>query len=186
MKVFEKTKNEVEVKLSQMSPFLQMEYLESCLKSHMDFDVQRLCHQKLAELYDSRNMFSEAARNMDAVAELAGTFKDKMQAYIKETELWIKSGYYDRAEDAFKKALASGNSREKEEMKKAIKELYKRQALVYEKANRNSNALKIYELLIRTADESEILKLKEKILELYKRLGKIREYTQLKAQLDKI
>jgi len=183
MKVFEKTRQEVEAKLREMSPFLQMEYLESCLKNHMDFDVQRLCHLKLAELYDSRNMFSEAAKNMSAVAELAGTFKDKMQAYMKETELWIKSSYYDRAEDAFKKALASGNAREKEEMKKAIKEFYKKQALAYEKANRNANAMKIYELMLRTADETDKPELKNKLLEFYKKLGKIREYTVLSGQL---
>jgi len=186
MKVFEKTKQEVEVKLNSMSDFLKMEYLESCLKVHMDFDVKRLCHQKLAELYDARNMFSEAARNMSAVAELAGTFKDKMQAYMKETELWIKSAQYDRADDAFKKAMASGSAKDKEEMKKAIKDLYTRQAIAYEKANRNSNALKIYELLIRTADASEVLELKKKLLDMYHRLGKIREYTVLKAQMDKM
>jgi lipopolysaccharide biosynthesis regulator YciM len=186
MKVFEKTRQEVEVKLGQMSDFLKMEYLESCLKNHMDFDVQRLCHQKLSELYDSRNMFSESAKNMSAVAELAATFKDKMAAYMKETELWIKAGLYDRAEEAFKKALASGSAREKEEMKKAIHDLYKKQALAYEKASRNSNALKIYELLLRISDEPEKLEVKKKLLELYKRLGKIREYTVLRENLDKI
>ena len=185
MKVFEKTRQEVETRLGQMSPFLQMEYLESCLKNHMDFDVQRLCHLKLAELYESRNMYSEAARNMSAVAELAGTFKDKVQAYMKETELWIKATYYDRAEDSFKKALASGNAREKDEMKKAIKELYKKQAAVYEKANRNSNALKIYELLLRITDPPDSFEIKKKILDLYKRLGKIREYTVLSQQMEK-
>jgi len=185
IKVFEKTKNDVETRLKQMSPFLQMEYLESCLKSHMDFDVQRLCHTKLSELYDSRNMFSEAAKNMDAVAELAGTFKDKMQAYMKETELWIKAAQYDRAEDAMKKAVASGNEREKPEMKKAIKELYSKQAGIYERANRNSNALKIYEILLRIADEPEKPEIKKKLLEMYKKLGKIREYTVLSQQLEK-
>lgn len=186
MKVFEKTKTEVETRLSQMSPFLQMEYLESCLKNHMDFDVQRVCHLKLAGLYESRNMYSEAARNMSAVAELAGTFRDKVQAYMKETELWIKAAYYDKAEDSFKKALASGNTKEKEEMKKAIKELYIKQAQAYEKANRNSNALKIYELLLRTADPAKTIEIKKKLLDLYKRLGKIREYTVLSQQMDKI
>ena len=185
IKVFEKTRQEVETRLNQMSPFLQMEYLESCLNNHMDFDVQRLCHLQLAGLYESRGMLSEAARNMSAVAELAGTFKDKVQAYMKETELWIKATYYDKAEDSFKKAIASGNSREKDEMKKAIKELYIKQAQAYEKANRNSNALKIYELLLRTAEPAESIEIKKKLLNLYKKLGKIREYTVLSQQMDK-
>lgn len=183
MKVFEKTRQEVEAKVAGMSDFLKMEYLESCIKQHIDFDVKRVCHQKLSELYDKRNMYLEAARNMAAVAELATTFKTKIEAYMKETELWIKAALYERADESFRKALASGNEKEKAEMKKAINELYKKQAAIYEKANRNSNALKIYEKLASTADESEKNAIKLKLLELYKRLGKIREYTVLSGQL---
>lgn len=183
MKVYEKTRQEVENKLKMMSDFLKMEYLESCLKTKMDFDVKRLCHQKLAELYDGRNMHSEAAKNMSAVAEMAATFSDKIQAYMKETELLIKAGNYDRADEAFRKAIASGNTREKEEMKKAIKELYKKQAMAYEKANRNTNALKIWEKLVEMTGEDEKPAVREKLLELYKKLGKIREYSLLKGQL---
>ncbi|MEK6820672.1 MAG: hypothetical protein AABX71_03090, partial [Nanoarchaeota archaeon] len=142
MRVFEKTRGEIENKLGLMSDFLKMEYLESCLKQHVDFDVKRFCNTKLADLYETRNMFSEAARNMSAVAEISSTFREKMNAYIKEVELWIRAGYYDRADEAFRKALACGNLREKEEMKTAVKELYKKQAEAYEKANRNSSALK--------------------------------------------
>lgn len=185
MKVFEKTRPEIETKLNMMSDFLRMEYLESCLKQHVDFDVKRLCNSKLSELYEGRNMFSEAARNMEAVAEIAATFREKINAYIKESELWIKAGYYDRADESFRKALACGNMREKEDMKKAIKDLYRKQALAYEKSNRNSNALKVWQKLIEMADESEKPELKEKLLYLYKRLGKIREYSVLSGQIKK-
>ena len=184
MLVQEKTRGEVEQKLGMMSDFLKMEYLESCIKQHRDFEIKKFCNLKLADLYAGRNMFLEAARNAAAAAELAATFKEKMQAYMKETELWIKASQYERAEEAFRKALASGNTQEKFEMKRAIKELYKKQALVYEKSGRNSNALRIYQKVIEIADESEKLEIKKKLLELYKRLGKIREYSVLQAQLE--
>ncbi len=186
MIVSEKSRQEIEVKLEQMSDFLKMEYLESCLKQNIDFDIKRFCHQKLAELYEKRSMQSEAARNISAVAELAVTFNEKIKAYMKETELWIKATQYDRMDESFRKALASGNIREKEEMKKAVKELLKKQALAYEKANRNSNALAAFEKLIRLADEPEKPEIKKSLLELYRKLGKIREYGILKSLLEKI
>lgn len=183
MQVNEKTRQEIEGKLKGMTDFLKMEYLESCLKYHRDFDAKKFCNLKLAELYEGRSMFSEAARNMSSMAEMAATFKEKIQAYMKETELWIKAARYDLADDAFRKALASGNMKEKEEMKKAIKQLYKKQAEVYEKVRRNANALKIYEKLLQMADEDEKPEIKKKLLELYKILGKIREYTILSGQI---
>lgn len=184
MIVQEKTRGEVEQKLGMMSDFLKMEYLESCIKQHREFDTKKFCNMKLAELYAGRNMFLEAARNAAAAAELAATFKEKIEAYMKETELWIKAGQYERAEESFRKALASGSSQEKHEMKRSIKELYKKQALVFEKAGRNANSLKIYQKLLEISDDAEKLEIKQKLLALYKKLGKIREYSVLQAQLE--
>lgn len=184
MLVQEKTRGEIEQKLGMMSDFLKMEYLESCIKQYREFDIKKFCNQELANLYAKRNMFLEAARNAAAAAELTATFKEKVQAYMKETELWIKAGQYERADEAFRKAQASGNTMEKFEMKRAIKELYKKQAQAYERALRNANALKVYQKLIELADEQEKIEVKRKILDLYKKLGKIREYSVLQAQLE--
>ncbi len=128
-------------------------------------------------------MFSEAARNTDSVAEMGTTYKEKIQAYLYETGLWIKSGVYDKADEAFRMALACGTDKEKEEAKKAVNEMYKNQAIIFEKENKNSNALKIYEKLLRIIPESEKLDIKKKILPLYNKLGKITEYTLLSQQL---
>ena len=184
MIVQEKTRGEVEQKLGMMSDFLRMEYLENCLRQHRDFDIKKFCNLKLAELYAARNMYLEAAKNASAAAELAATFKEKSSAYIKETELWIKAGQYERADEAMRKALASGNTQEKFEMKRAVKELYKKQAIAFERSGRNSNALKIYQRVLEISDESEKTDVKKKLLELYKKLGKIREYSVLQANLE--
>jgi len=185
MKVEEKTRQEIEFKVGNMSDFLKMEYLESCIKFHREFDIKKFCNMKLAELYEKRNMFTEAARNAASAAEMASTFKEKIEAYMKEVELWIKASQYDRSDEAFRKALASGNTMEKFEMKQAVKEFYKRQALAYEKSGRNANALKVYQKIMEIAsDEPEKKEVKMKLLVLYERLGKIREYSVLKAQLD--
>lgn len=184
MIIQEKTRQEVEQKLGMMSDFLKMEYLESCVKQHREFDIKRFCNMKLADLYEKRNMFAEAARNANSAADLAITFKEKIEAYMKETELWIKSGHYEHAEESFRKALTSGNTQEKFEMKRAIKELYRKQALVFEKAGRNANALKVWQKLLELSEDVEKLEIKKKLLTLYGKLGKIREYSVLKAQLE--
>lgn len=180
MQIKEKTRQEIESKASGMSDFLKMEYLEACIKNTNSIEAKKFCHSKLAELYERKNMFLEAARNMSSMAEMAVTFNDKIQAYIIETVLWIKAAKYDEADGAFRKALASGNTLEKEEMKQAIKEFYKKQALVYEKSNKNGSALKIYEKLMSMANDLEKEEIKNKLLFLYEKLGKIREYNMLK------
>ena len=138
---------------------------------------------KLADLYDNRNMFAEAAKHAANAADMASTFNEKIKAYMRETELWIKASQYDRAEESSRKALASGSTREKFEMKKSIKDLYKKHASDYEKAGKNTSALKVYLKLLELSDESEKKETKLKILGLYERLGKIREYTLLRDQI---
>jgi tetratricopeptide (TPR) repeat protein len=185
MIIQEKSRAEVEAKLGMMSDFLKMEYMENCIKQHRDFEIKKFCHQKLADLYAGRNMFLEAARNASSAAELAATFKEKIGAYMKEVELWIRAGQFDRADEAFRKALVTGNTQEKFEMKRKIIELYREQARFYEKSGKQTHALKVYQRLIEMlGDEQEKYEVKKRMLELYKRLGKIREYSVLSAQLE--
>jgi len=183
MKVTEKTIPEIEAKFNALSPFLKMEYLEECSKQNADLNIKRFCCKKLAELYEFRQMFSEAAKNMSSLADMAITFKEKISFFLKETELWIKSNQYDIADETYRMAIAIGNTKEKEEVKKAVKEIYNKQAFYFEKTNKNANALKIYEKLLHIVEEGEKLEVKKKILPLYKKLGKIHEYTVLEEQI---
>ena len=183
MQIQEKTRQEIENKLKTLSDFLKMEYLEECARQKIDINIKKFCSQELSKLYEARKMFPEAAKNMSSVAEMSSTYKDKMQAFIAETCLWIKAGNYEIADEAFQKALACGNTKEKQEIKNEIIGFYKKQAEEFEKINRNSNALKIYEKLLHLVEDSEKLEIKRKILPLYTRLGKIHEYTILSQQL---
>lgn len=184
MIIQEKTRAEVEQKLGMMSDFLKMEYLESCIRQNRELDTKKFCNMKLADLYAGRNMFLEAARNAASAAELAATFKEKTEAYMKEVELWIKAGQYERSEEALRKALASGNSQEKFEMKRKVKQIYRKQAETFERSMKSTNALKVYQKLLELSDDAEKTEVKKKILDLYKKLGKIREYSVLQAQLE--
>lgn len=181
MQIREKKREEVEARLSSMSDFLKMEYLENCLKQTDSLDIKKFSHTKLTELYMEKSMYAEAARNMSALADISITFKEKIEAFMKETELWIKAGNYDRADDSLKKALACGNKREKGEIKLKIKEIYQKQAEAYKKNQKNGNAMRIYEkmLTLELSDE-EKLEIKKKLLLIYGKLGKIREQSMLR------
>ncbi len=184
MQVKETTKEAIEAKASKMSDFLKMEYYESCLKQNREasFEIKKFVHTKLADLYEKRSMHPEAAKNMNALADIAATFNEKRLAFVRALELYIKAGSYDRSDDAFKKALACANMKEKEEIKIKVKEGYKTQAQNHEKQQKNGNALKAYEKLYSLdISQEEKQEIKQKLLTLYNKLGKIREYNALKG-----
>ena len=184
MEILEKTRQEVEGKTNKLSDFLKMEYLENCKKQVKDVEIQKFCRKKLSELYEIRKMYPESARNMASFADMIIKNREKIEANLKEIELWIKAGFYDNADASLKKVLAIGSSRERAEIKGKVKNMYLSQALVYEKENKNSRALQIYELLLSSLDEKERIEIQKKVLVLYSKLGRIREYTLLKEVLD--
>ncbi|MFH1501047.1 MAG: hypothetical protein ABIE22_03835 [archaeon] len=173
------TREEIEARLKTMSDFLKMEYLEHSLKDS-DFGVKRFCHQKLAELYEARKMYAEAAKNMSSVAEVSISFRDKRDAYMKEVELWVKSGNMEMFDSAMTKVLSNAHGPEKDDIRSAVKNLLRRQAQVYEKSMKRAAALKLYEKLYQMAEPYEKDEIKIKLKELYNRLGKIKEYMALR------
>lgn len=183
MRVQEKNRKEIEAKLAGFHDFLKMEYLESCAKSDVTLDAKIFCYSKLAELYASRNMFSEAAKNMSILAGISPTFREKIEAHKKEASFLIKSGQYDKTDEALKKAISYANQKEKPEIKVYVKEEYKKQAAEYEKANKSGSALKVYEKLVQIVDESEKQEIKKRLLDLYGKLGKHSEYFMMKGKM---
>lgn len=187
MRVLEKTRREIEEKLKTMSDFLKLEYLESCLKQFESIEIRKFACEKLAELYEQKSMLIEAAKNLDSLAKLVLTFKEKIKAHMKEAEVYIKAGLYNDADNAFKKALNNTNAAERNEIKNQLKELYLRQADALRKAGKNSNALKICEKILSTTfvelGDEQRQEIKKNLLFLYEKLGKIREYMVLKESL---
>jgi len=177
MYVREKTKEEIEKKVFGMSDMVKIEYLESAAKIlGGSVDVRRFVHEKLAELYEKKGMFKEAARNIVAASLVCVTFREISKLKLKEAELHIKAGEYEAADSAFNQAVSNAGKQEKDSIKKLRKEIYSKQAEDYEKKTRCSHALRIYE---RIYSEERSLGLKEKLRKLYERLGKIRELRSL-------
>jgi hypothetical protein len=186
MQVLEKKREEIEAKVNTMSDFLKMEYLESCLKANLDINVCKYCYKKLSELYENKIMYPEAAKYMAKFGELCAGAKEKIAAIVKEAELLVKAGSYDPADYLYKKAMSLADGPEKYEIKRNMVKFYKQEAANFERLNKHAGALKIYERLVYHVADAERDEARKRMLELYQKLGKIKEYIRLKAEMDKI
>ncbi|MEK6906871.1 MAG: hypothetical protein AABW81_04595 [Nanoarchaeota archaeon] len=181
------TKSEIEDELKKKGDYVKIDYLGRLLKKEMATDVRKFVFLKLAEIYESKGLFSEGAKMIDSASLLSMVSSEKMKYHVKEAELYIKSGFFDRADEAVRKAMGEANPRDKTEIFKSITDFYKRQAIVYERENRRNHAAKVYEKLlgmkIEPAEKEEIGK---KLLNLYEKLGKLKEYFALKSRYEPV
>ena len=167
-----------------MGDYVKMSYLQRALGSHLDFDTKKFVFLKLAEIYQSRNMFLEAAKMMKGGAEINTTFKDKIRDYMKVVELYIKGGDYVESDRIFVQALALASDREKQDLKRKRKEYYSIQAEEYFNRGKRSQAKIIYEkILSLDLTPQEKKEVQEKLLDLYNKLGNVREFYNLKRSI---
>lgn len=174
------TKEEIDKHLQGKGDFVRIDHLTEILKQNLPFETKKYACVKLADIYEGKGMFIDAAKVYESLGIAAVAFNEKIKYYLKETELLIRSGEFDRADMAMKKATGLGNASEKNEIYLAVKEFYKKQAGVYERELRRNHAAKIYERLLEMKiSDGEREEIKEKLLKLYEKLGKVREYFNL-------
>ncbi|MFH1248652.1 MAG: hypothetical protein V1660_00680 [archaeon] len=178
----ENTREAIESKLKTIGgDMLKLEYLENILKSNQTFDIKKFAHMHLAEIYERRLMLGEAAKNIDAAAEIAPTFNERIVLYKKSIEINVKHGSYDAAENSLKKAVTNASTKEKDELKKHFKDICLKRASELETIQRNNNAIKIYERLLTLSfvSDAEKQQINSKLAGLYRRVGKIVESMRL-------
>lgn len=185
MQILEKNRGEIEAKASKMSDFLKMEYLENCSKKFSDVEILRYCYAELSKLYEKNIMYPESIKYIEKFQEVCISQREKIQAYVREIELLIKGGFYDRVNFAYNKLLEIATSKEVYEIENKIIAMYKSEGEKFEKTNKNSLALKVYERLVKAVNESEKKEMKKKVLILYKKLGKVRESLELERELER-
>ena len=180
----EMTKVEIERELHGKGDYVQIDNITRFLKENLPLDIKKFVYLKLVEIYERRNMFLDAAEVYGRVAELALNSSEKVNFLIKETENYIRAGFFDKADLSTKRTLLEAKPNERPKISLSIKEFYKNQAQVYEKERRRNKAVKTYEKII-TMDISEPNKneINKKLLELYKELGMIEQYMKLKSQV---
>jgi tetratricopeptide (TPR) repeat protein len=178
------TKREVEERLAKVGDYVKMDFLSQCLKKNLDFDTKKFVLMKLAEIYESRKMFSEAAKVMRGAAEINSTYESKLNDFMKSGTLFVKGGAFDEADVSFTKAMGCATDLQKQRIKATRKEAYKAQAKEFVSRERRSHAAIAYEKLLNMdLPPLEKKEMQTTLLGLYERLGKVKEYYALKANI---
>lgn len=185
----EMTKVEIEREISKWGDYVQIDNLTRFLKTNpsIPFDVKRFINQKLGEVYEKSKMFFDSAVSYEKVGELCVLRPEKLKNFLKAVNNYIKSGYFDRADETAKKCLRESSSLERVEILKSLKESYKQEAERGIKENKRSNTVKVYERMLEMvsiplAEKEEI---KEKLLKLYLTLGMMNNYNKFKGRTFK-
>ncbi len=184
MLVKEKSRREIEEKLKGLGNYVKIDYLLSCLKQPIDFDTKRFVLLELAKLYKEKKMYLEAGKMTQAAAPINTAFKGMISDYILAAEMFVKAGNFDNADITFEKAIGCASDEQRFEIKQVKIDLYKNQAEHYFKNDKRSSAVIAFErLLTLNVTENERREVQEKLLGLYEKLGKIREYYSLKRAM---
>ena len=179
------SKSDIEKEIEGKGDFVQIDYLTKILEEKLPFDVRKFICFKLAEIYERKSMLNDAAKMFNNIALISIAFSEKIKHYVKESELYIKAGIFEKADEAMKKAMNQANAIEKQDIYFIIKDFYKRQAEVYEKEMKRNNAARIYERLLEmNITDLKKQEIEKKLLGLYEKLGKFKEYFILKKSLN--
>jgi len=185
MQIKERTKKQISEKIKGMNEFLKIEYLEECLKAPITFNVKKFVQDLLIELYWQRKMFSQAAKYSVSNAEISVKYTEKIENYMKALRLYVMAGLLTDADITYRRALACGNSSQKKEIEVDVINFYKKQAEVFEKHDKRAHAIKVYEKLLRfIKDEQEKEEVKIKLIDMYEKVGKMREAVDLRRNED--
>lgn len=175
------SKTDVENFLKDKGDFVQINYLTRFLKEQIGLDMKKFVYFKLARIYEKNGMFQDSAKMYENFAINSISFSEKIKYHIKESEIYIKAGLFEKADEAMRKAMSEANSTQRNEIYTAVKNFYKSQAEVYERNLKRNRATKIYEKLLEMRiSDLEKKEIKEKLLELYKKLGRFEKFDLLK------
>ncbi|MDD5012514.1 MAG: hypothetical protein PHQ66_02625 [Candidatus Nanoarchaeia archaeon] len=180
----EMTKVEIEKELAGKGDYVLIDNITRFAKESIPTDIRKFIYVKLAEIYEKRNMFADAADIYGKLAEISVPQAEKGNYFVKETENYIRAGFFDKADMAIKKIITVVKATERPKIMLSIKEFYKNQAANYEKEKRRSFAVKTYEkLLTLNISDAEKDEINKKLLGLYKELGMIGQYMALQKRL---
>ncbi len=176
------SKSEIENALENKGDFVQIDWLIKYLDNNLNRDIKKFIFLRLAELYEKKLMFKDAAKMYNNLGIIAIAFTEKIQYYVKEAKTFIKIEDFDSADKAMKKALYEANNLQKKDIYREIKHFYKQHAQEYENQRKRKHATRVYEKLLEMKiNEQERKEIKEKLLKLYQKLGERRKYEFLKG-----
>lgn len=183
--ISEVSKAAIQAKLAEVGDYVKMDFLQQCLNKNLDFDTRKFVLTTLAGIYEQKSMYQEASKLIRASAEINVTFEQKMQDFMHAARLAIKATTFDEAHISLNKALACATERQKPALRENYKQFFITQAEDFLKRDKRKHALETYERLLSldTLTPEEKRKAQVALLPLYEKLGKIREFMNLKKQL---
>ncbi len=182
----ELSKSDVEKEISEKGEYMQIHYLSGLLNKEIHRDTKKFIYLKLIEIYKKKNMLNDVAKMYEGIAGISIAFSEQIKNYLKATEYYIKAGFFDKADYSMRKALNEANSVEREEINFSVKDFYKKQAEEYERNLKRNSATRIYEKLLEmNITDSERKEIKERLIELYEKLGKLKEFYAMKKFEEK-
>ncbi|MEM4181800.1 MAG: hypothetical protein QXX68_01445 [Candidatus Pacearchaeota archaeon] len=182
--VKEKNLEEVQEKLNSIKTNLnKAEYLESVLKKNISLDINRFILKNLCEIYEKEKLFERAAKSYSLRARLDSTFKEKIENLLKASENFCKVVKIEDAEQMLLAAYREANDSERREILRKRKESYFKYGEYFENIGKKSSAVKFYEKLFgMKLEENEKNKVKEKLIAIYIKLGKLKEAKEIEKK----
>lgn len=169
-------KDEIEAALKGKGEFIQIDSLEKYLKSMPPLEMRKFAYMKLAQIYETKKLFGDAARMYKNITLSSVTVKEKIENLNRETDAWIKAGDFYEADKTMKAAMEESTFKERDLILQKAVELYKNYAEILEKERKINQASKYYEKLLKmNLPEPEKEKMKAKLNEIYSKLGKTKE-----------
>ncbi len=182
----EMNKGEIEKELNGKGDYVQIDTIRRFLKENPSPDLKKFVCVRLAEIYERRMMFPQAAETYSKLAEMTNIYADKMKFLIQETGNYIHGGYFEMADSITNKIIADIKPMEKTNTLNIIKDFYKTQAMIFEKEKRKSKAVEVYEKMItlKTLSDAEKTDVNNKLLRLYNDLGLVAKFLSLKGKIE--
>ena len=107
------TKQEVEESIKDKDDFIKIDYLNRYLRQADNLDLKKFLLLNLAAVNEKKNLLNDAIKNVVGAADIALTYREKRELFMKEVELWVKLGDFMMAEKALHRAFGYANEQEK-------------------------------------------------------------------------
>lgn len=172
---------EIEEFLKNRNDFVKIDYLTRFLQEKLPADVRRFVFMKLGEVYERASMFKDSARAYEKAIELFPE-KDRKNVSIKAAQAMIRAGDFNRADELIRNVMSKASDFERKDVVNGLKTFYLYTAEMHEKTRKLGEAMRIYERVLSSMNitDEEKRKIKSRLMDLYQKLGKIREYMDMK------
>jgi hypothetical protein len=178
------TKEQILKDIKANNEEIKLERLEKIVKdSACDQETRKIAFIIMSEIYIKKLWFGNAAKSFLNAADLAKTFDDKKDLFFKAGELFVRTQDYFTAEDTFRKVIVLASAKDKKTTHEKIIAVYTDYAKELESKRMQTKAISVYnKILTLNLPLEEANKVRDRMAELYEKIGKPRDANWIKAQ----